>query len=196
MSTEFLFALVIAYLFGSVNSAIIYCRIRKLPDPRTKGSSNPGATNVYRIGGKSAAIVVLLFDVFKGVIPTWGSYYFGVASEQIGFVAVACCLGHMFPIFFRFQGGKAVATAFGCLLPIGLSLGAILFATWLLVFRVSGYSSLSAITAVALAPLATFYISPKFVIAVSMLSILIILRHFPNIIRLIKGEEPKSKYRL
>ncbi len=196
MPAEFLMIILIAYLFGSVNSAIIFSKIKRLPDPRTKGSANPGATNIYRIAGKRAAATVFVFDVFKGVIPTWGSYYLGLEPFQIGVTAIACCLGHMFPIFFGFKGGKAVATAFGCLLPVGVSLGAILLATWLLMFKLTGYSSLSAIIAVGLSPVATFYISPKYTLPVGMLALLVILRHIPNILRLINGTEPKSKLRL
>lgn len=196
MPVEFFIILLIAYLFGSVNSAIIYTKIKGHPDPRSKGSANPGATNVYRIAGKRAAATVFLFDVFKGVIPTWGSYYLGLEPFEIGVTAIACCLGHMFPIFFGFRGGKAVATAFGCLLPVGVSLGGLMFATWLLMFKLTGYSSLSAIVAVGLSPVATFYISPKYTLPVAMLSILIIVRHTPNIIRLLNGTEPKSKLRL
>jgi len=196
MPIEFLLTILLSYLVGSINSAIIYSKIKGLPDPRSKGSNNPGATNIYRIAGKHAAIMVLIFDVFKGILPTWGSYYLGFENYQIGVVAIACCLGHMYPVFFQFQGGKAVATAFGCLLPVGLSLGASLLAIWLLVFRVTGYSSLSAIVSVACSPLLTYFISPKYTLAVTMLAILIIVRHSPNIIRLLSGKEPKSRLRL
>ena len=196
MPIEFLLTILLAYLMGSINSAIIYSKIRSLPDPRTKGSHNPGATNIYRIAGKRAAAMVMIFDVLKGVIPTWGSYYLSFEPHQIGMVAIACCLGHMYPIFFRFQGGKAVATAFGCLLPVGLSLGASLLAIWLLVFRLTGFSSLSAIIAVACSPFITYLVSPKYTMAVGMLAVIIIARHSPNIIRLLNGTEPKSKLRL
>ena len=196
MPIEFLIAVVLAYLTGALNSAIIYSKIHGLPDPRSKGSHNPGATNIYRIAGKNAAIMVLLFDVLKGIIPTWGSYYLGFEPYQIGVVAIACCLGHMYPVFFQFKGGKAVATSFGCLLPVGLSLGASLLAIWLLVFRFTGYSSLSAIAAVSSAPFLTYVISPKYTLAVTMLAILVIVRHSPNILRLLNGTEPKSNLRI
>lgn len=196
MSAEFFLTLIATYLLGSVNSAIIYCKLWRLPDPRTKGSFNPGATNVYRIAGKTAAIQVLIFDVLKGIIPSWGSYYLGFTTLEIGAVALACCLGHMFPIFFRFQGGKAVATALGCLLPVGSTLAFTLLGTWMLVFRLTGYSSLSAIVSVGISPLVTYLTSPKYTIAVTMLALLIIARHIPNIIRLINGDEPKSNLRV
>ena len=196
MAIEFLLTILFSYLMGSLNSAIIYSKLTGLPDPRSKGSHNPGATNIYRIGGKRAAIMVLFFDIFKGILPTWGSYYLGFENYQIGVVAIACCLGHMYPIFFQFQGGKAVATAFGCLLPVGLSLGASLLAIWLLVFRLTGYSSLSAIVSVACSPIITYFISPKYTVAVTMLAVIIIARHTPNIVRLLSGKEPKSKLRI
>jgi acyl phosphate:glycerol-3-phosphate acyltransferase len=196
MSVDFFMILVAAYLIGSVNFAILVSRFSALPDPRTQGSQNPGATNMYRIGGKSTAVKVLSLDVVKGIIPTWGSYYLGLSPNEIGITAIACCLGHMFPIFHRFQGGKAVATAFGCLLPVGLSLGAVLFISWVVVLKITGYSSLAAIVAVSLSPLVTYLIAPKYTLAVTMLAVFIILRHTPNILRLLRNEEPKSRQRL
>lgn len=196
MSAEFFITLIAAYLTGSINSAIIYCKIWRLPDPRSKGSNNPGATNVYRIAGKAAAAQVLIFDVLKGILPTWGSYYLGFNNIEIGAIAIACCLGHMFPVYFRFQGGKAVATALGCLLPVGLTLAFTLLGAWMIVFRLTGYSSLSAIVAVGISPVVTYFISPKYTVSVTMLALLIIARHIPNIIRLLNGEEPKSNLRV
>jgi len=182
---------VAAYLLGSISSAILVCRLLNLPDPRTSGSKNPGATNVYRIGGKSAAITVLVFDILKGAIPVWGAYFLKVEPLYLGVIALATCLGHMYPIFFNFKGGKAVATAFGVLLPIGLDLGGLLVLTWLSVAKFTRYSSLAAITAVCLAPFYTWLLKPIYTYPVIMLSALIIFRHRENIIRLIKGTEPK-----
>ncbi len=196
MSIDFLLTILAAYLIGSINFAILVSKTKHLPDPRTQGSHNPGATNMYRIAGKKTAISVLCLDVVKGIVPTWGSYYLGHEPSQIGLIAIACCLGHMFPIYFRFKGGKAVATAFGCLLPVGLSLGAVLFGAWLVTLKLTGYSSLAAIVAVGISPLVTYFIAPKYVLPVTMLAVLIVLRHIPNIIRLVQGEEPKSKQRI
>lgn len=196
MSFYFLLIITFAYLLGSINSAIIVSKINQLPDPRTKGSSNPGATNIYRIAGRNLALLVLAFDTIKGIIATWGSYYLGFTPVEIGLTAIACCLGHMYPIFFGFKGGKGVATAFGCLLPVGFSLGIALLVVWLTVFRISGYSSLSAIIAVGMAPIATWVISEKYIMPVLMLAILIIVRHTPNIYRLLNGTEPKSNQKL
>ena len=181
--------LVSAYLLGSISSAILICRLFGLPDPRSHGSSNPGATNVYRLGGKLPAVLVLVFDILKGTIPVWGSYFLGIEPFYLGLIGVAACLGHIFPLYFGFKGGKAVATAFGAMLPIGLGLAGLLIATWGLVVYLSGYSSLGAIVAVGLAPLFTYLIKPAYTIPVAMLSVLIILRHKGNIVRLVRGKE-------
>lgn len=95
-----------AYLLGSVSSAVLICRLLKLPDPRSVGSNNPGATNVLRIGGRGAAVSVLLCDMLKGTIPVWGGYFLGIDPIILGVIAIAACLGHMYPIFFHFKGGK------------------------------------------------------------------------------------------
>ncbi|NOU52390.1 glycerol-3-phosphate 1-O-acyltransferase PlsY [Pseudoalteromonas sp. JBTF-M23] len=182
---------VCAYLIGSISSAVLVCRVFALPDPRFSGSQNPGATNVLRLGGKLPAILVLVFDILKGTIPVWGAYFLQIEPIWLGAVAVAACLGHIYPIFFHFNGGKAVATAFGALLPIGLSLGGLLISTWLFVLWLTRYSSLAAITAVSLAPLYTWWIKPIYTLPVSFLTVLIIFRHRENIKRLLKGKEPK-----
>lgn len=191
------FALMIAaYLLGSISSAVLVCKVLNLPDPRTTGSKNPGATNVYRIGGKWAAISVLIFDILKGAIPVWGAYFINVEPLYLGVIALATCLGHMFPIFFNFKGGKAVATAFGVLLPIGLDLGGLLILTWLTTLKFTRFSSLAAIVAVSFAPFYTWLLKPIYTYPVIMLSVLIIMRHKANIIRLIKGTEPKVNTKL
>lgn len=183
--------IVVAYLVGSISSAILICRILDLPDPRSTGSNNPGATNVLRISNKPTAAVVLILDILKGTIPVWGAYFLKVEPLYLGIVAVAACLGHMYPIFFKFKGGKAVATAFGVLLPIGLDLGFLLIATWYAVAKLTRLSSLAAIVTVSLAPLYTWLLKPLYVYPVLMLSILIIFRHHDNISRLLKGTENK-----
>ena len=180
-----------AYLIGSVSSAVLVCQLFKLPDPRFSGSNNPGATNVLRLGGKLPAALVLTFDILKGTIPVWGAYFLGVEPNWLGAIAVAACLGHIYPVFFHFNGGKAVATAFGALLPIGLSLGGLLIATWAIVVWLTRYSSLGAIITVALAPIYTWLIKPLYTVPVSFLTVLIIFRHRTNIKRLLQGKEPK-----
>ena len=183
---------VLAYLLGSISSAILVSRLFKLPDPRTNGSNNPGATNVYRLGGALPACLVLIFDILKGTIPVWGAYFLKLEPLELGLIAVAACLGHMYPLFFSFKGGKAVATAFGSLLPIGLSLGGLLIGTWLIIVAITRYSSLAALVAVTLAPLYTWWIKPLYTLPVTFITLLIIIRHRTNIVRLFKGEEPKG----
>ena len=180
-----------AYLLGSVSSAVLVSKLFRLPDPRLHGSGNPGATNVLRLGGKLPAILVLLFDILKGTIPVWGSYFLKIEPLFLGLIAICACVGHIFPLFFGFKGGKAVATAFGAMMPIGLDLAGLLIASWLIIVALSGYSSLAAILTVTLAPLFTWFIKPLYTIPVLMLSILIIVRHRENIVRLWEGKESK-----
>ncbi|NRQ44240.1 glycerol-3-phosphate 1-O-acyltransferase PlsY [Rheinheimera sp. YQF-2] len=180
-----------AYLLGSVSSAVLVSKLFRLPDPRLHGSGNPGATNVLRLGGKLPAILVLLFDILKGTIPVWGSYFLKIEPLFLGLIAICACVGHIFPLFFGFKGGKAVATAFGAMMPIGLDLAGLLIASWLIIVALSGYSSLAAILTVTLAPLFTWFIKPLYTIPVLMLSILIIVRHRENIVRLWRGKESK-----
>ncbi|WP_115717634.1 glycerol-3-phosphate 1-O-acyltransferase PlsY [Gallaecimonas mangrovi] len=185
----------VAYLMGSVSSAVIICHLFRLPDPRRNGSGNPGATNVLRLGGKLPAILVLIGDVLKGIIPVWGSYFLHIDAIWLGIIAIAACLGHIFPIFFHFRGGKGVATAFGAMLPIGLSLAGMQILTWLLLVVITRLSSLAAVLTAMLSPLFTWFIKPAYVIPVAMLSLLIIIRHKDNLRRLWNGTEPKMKFR-
>lgn len=182
-----------AYLVGSISSAILVCRLFGVGDPRAQGSHNPGATNVLRIAGKLPAVLVLVFDILKGTVSVWGAYFLGLNPFELGLVAVAVCLGHIFPLFFGFSGGKAVATAFGALLPIGLDLSLLLIAIWLTVLYCTAYSSLAAVITVSLAPFITWFIKAEYAVPVAMLALLIISRHKDNLIRLIKGLEPKIK---
>ncbi|TFH91454.1 glycerol-3-phosphate 1-O-acyltransferase PlsY [Vibrio ouci] len=183
--------IIIAYLLGSISSAVLICRILRLPDPRGVGSNNPGATNVLRIGGKKAAVSVLLCDMLKGTIPVWGGYFLGIEPVILGVIAIAACLGHMYPLFFHFKGGKGVATALGAIAPIGLDLTGMIIATWLTMAVLFRYSSLAAIVTVLLAPFYTWMVKPQYTLPVAMLCCLIIFRHHQNIKRLFEGTEPK-----
>ena len=191
------FTMVIAaYLIGSISSAILLCKALGLPDPRTFGSKNPGATNILRISNKAVALTVLILDVLKGTIPVWGAYFLKIEPIYLGLIGVAACLGHMYPIFFGFKGGKAVATALGTLLPIGFILGGLLVVSWLAVVKVTKYSSLGAIVTVSLAPIYVYLLKPVYVYPTLMLSALIIFRHRDNILRLLNGSENKISHKI
>lgn len=188
--------IIFAYLCGSISSAILVCRLAKLPDPRTQGSGNPGATNVLRVGGKAAAASVLVFDILKGMLPVWLAYKLNVTPMYLGLTAIAACVGHIYPVFFRFKGGKGVATALGAIAPIGWDLTGLMTGTWLLTVLLSGYSSLGAIVSALIAPFYVWWFKPQFTFPVAMLSCLILLRHHDNIQRLWRGQETKIWTRL
>ena len=183
--------IILAYLGGSISSAVLVCRCYGLPDPRENGSHNPGATNVLRLGGRSAAILVFVCDMSKGTVPVYLAWYLGITPFFLGLIGVAACLGHMYPLFFHFQGGKGVATALGTMLPIGLDMGAMMLTTWVVVLLLSGYSSLAALVAALLAPLYTYWLNPEYTMPVAMLCALVVYRHRENIIRLLNGQEDK-----
>ncbi len=191
MSVFAIFYMIIAYLLGSISSAVLICRLAKLPDPRTHGSNNPGATNVLRVGGKLPALFVLIFDVAKGMLPVWLGYYLALKPFELGMVALAACIGHIFPIFFKFKGGKGVATAFGAIAPIGWAVTGSMLGTWLFVFLISGYSSLSAVISALLVPFYVWWFRPEFTFPVALVCCLLIYRHHENIQRLWRGQEDK-----
>ncbi|OUY18741.1 acyl-phosphate--glycerol-3-phosphate O-acyltransferase [Yersinia pestis subsp. microtus bv. Altaica] len=191
MSAIALGMIIFAYLCGSISSAILVCRVARLPDPRTHGSGNPGATNVLRIGGRTAAVAVLLFDILKGMLPGWIAYLLHIPPLYFGLTAIAACLGHIYPVFFHFKGGKGVATAFGAIAPIGWDLTGLMTGTWLLTVLLSGYSSLGAIVSALIAPFYVWWFKPQFTFPVAMLSCLILMRHHDNIQRLWRGKEGK-----
>lgn len=190
--TAFSLAMIIlAYLGGSISSAVLVSRLYGLPDPREHGSHNPGTTNVLRLGGRTAALWVLLCDMLKGTLPVYLAWYLRLPPFTLGLIGVAACLGHMYPLFFHFRGGKGVATALGTMMPIGLDMGAMMLATWLLVLVGTGYSSLAALIAALLAPLYTYWLKPEYTLPVAMLCCLIIYRHHENIHRLLNGQEDR-----
>lgn len=182
-----------AYLLGSVSSAIIVCRLMGLPDPRTQGSNNPGATNVLRIGGKKAAAVTLLGDSLKGLTPMLIGHLLGASPAVLAATGLAAFLGHLYPLFFGFRGGKGVATALGVQLglywPIGLSVAAI----WLFVAKVLKISSLSALICMALAPVIVwlFWPAPVLIGAQVLITLILFWRHRSNIQNLVSGKEDK-----
>lgn len=189
MSAIALLMILSAYLIGSISSAVIVCRAFGLDDPRLRGSGNPGTTNVYRLGGWVPSLVTLVMDVLKGMLPVWGSYYLGLDPIVLAVVAMAACLGHIYPLYFDFKGGKAVATALGAMFPIAWEMAILLIVTWVVVFAISRVSSLAALITVSLAPLYAFMIKPQYTVPAIMLTLLIIWRHRTNIKRLWNGDE-------
>ena len=180
-----------AYLVGSVSSAIVVCRAMGLPDPRTQGSNNPGATNVLRIGGKKAAAVTLFGDWLKGLLPLLAGHALGVSTTTMALAGLAAFFGHLYPVFFGFQGGKGVATAlgvqFGLSLPLGLAVGGL----WLFMALVVKISSLSALVSMALAPFFLWWLwpDPWLVGMQIVITLTLFWRHRSNIRNLLEGKE-------
>ena len=191
-----LLIILFAYLVGSVSSGIIVSQIFNLPDPRTIGSKNPGATNVMRSGNKKAAIFTLLGDLLKAILVLTLAEYLGFNDLIIVCVALAVLIGHIYPIFYKFQGGKGVATAIGILIFLNFKLALIVASIWLLVFGIWRYSSLAAIVAAISAPIiATFILRDQslYCIAFTLITIIILFKHQANIRKLLSGTELKFK---
>ena len=195
-------AAVAAYLVGSLSFAVIVSRAMGLNDPRTFGSKNPGATNVLRSGSKVAAIVTLLLDALKGWLPVvlvqWYGKPHGLEDGTVALVGLAAFLGHLFPVFFRFVGGKGVATALGVLVGISGWLGLATMATWLIIAYFFRYSSLASLAAALFAPVyyifgdgVAWYMDQWILMSVAVMSVLLMWRHAENISRLIKGTESR-----
>ena len=190
--------IVAAYLLGSVAFGIIVSKLFGLPDPRTVGSGNPGATNVLRSGKKLAAALTLLGDVVKGWLPVWLALQSDMLMWVVASVGLAVFFGHLYPIFYKFKGGKGVATALGVMLAISPLLGLAAVITWIVVFAVSRYSSLGAIVAAALAPVYAWFLLSHadnlldvsgYVLAVFVMAVMLIWRHRSNIQKLLAGTE-------
>jgi len=180
-----------AYLLGSLSSAIIVCKMMGLPDPRTLGSNNPGATNVLRFGGKKAAVIALLGDMIKGAIPVLIAKFLGVENLTLGLVGFAAFIGHLYPVFFNFKGGKGVATAFGVYLALYWQMGLVVIACWLIVAKVFRISSLAALIASAFAPVIIWYFTKNmdWVVITLVITVMLTWRHRSNIQNLISGSE-------
>jgi glycerol-3-phosphate acyltransferase PlsY len=201
--------LIVAYLLGSISFAILVARLYRLPDPRSHGSGNPGATNMLRTGKKSAAALTLLGDALKGslavLLAQWVTATYDLPNYVPYLAALAAFLGHLFPIFFGFKGGKGVATALGVLLALDIRLGGLTILTWGLVFAITRVSSLSALVAATLAPVYGYYLlangqdkGPESLFLagiLAVLSVLVLARHRSNIRKLISGEESAFKKR-
>ncbi len=198
-------AVVLAYLLGSLSFAVIVSRVMGLKDPRSYGSHNPGATNVLRSGSKKAAIATLLLDGLKGWLPVvlvkWFGADYGLGDGTMAAVAFAAFLGHLFPIFFKFQGGKGVATAAGALLGIEWLLGLATLATWLIIAYFTRYSSLASMVSAAFAPVfylfgdrAAWYTERSVLLAIFMIGLLLVFRHRENINKLVSGKESRLSF--
>jgi len=187
--------ILLAYLMGSLSTAIIYCKVAGLPDPRSQGSGNPGATNVLRFGGKKVAIIVLLGDLLKGLIPVLLAKWLGLSAAAIVLVGIAAFLGHLYPVFFRFKGGKGVATALGILLGISGWVGLLVLVTWFFVAFISRLSSLSALVAAVFSPFFVYLLmpEPEYILLAILLAILLIWRHRSNIQKIMNGTESKNR---
>ncbi len=197
-----LFATLGAYLVGSLSFAVIVSALMGLNDPRTYGSKNPGATNVLRSGSKPAAVVTLLMDAAKGWLPMvlvlWFGKPYGLGDGTLALVGLAAFLGHLFPVFFRFQGGKGVATALGVLFGIHWGLGLATALTWLIIAWFFRYSSLASLVAAIFAPVyyifgdgVAWYTEKSVLLAVVVMALLLVWRHALNISRLVKGTESR-----
>lgn len=184
----------LAYLLGSVNTAIIVCQLMKLPDPRTEGSKNPGATNVLRIGGRNAAFVVLGADILKGLIAVWIAAIFGISGFGLGLVALGATLGHIFPVLYGFQGGKGVATALGGIVGLSFPIGIVCAVAWIVTVFITRYSSLSSLIAVSIAPILLLFINPGYFVPALLIAGVVAWRHLENIARLRLGTENKMDF--
>jgi glycerol-3-phosphate acyltransferase PlsY len=190
MST--IIAIVVAYLLGSVSTSIILCKFIGKEDIRTKGSGNPGATNMLRVMGKKLALVTLLGDVLKGVIAVLIARLLMQHGFHLGICAFAVCLGHMFPLFHKFKGGKGVATGIGAILALSPILGLAVIVTWLVVAAIFRYSSLAALAASGLAPIyALFLTRPSYFFGLAAITAVLFYRHHDNIKRLWHKQESK-----
>ena len=188
-------AIMLTYLSGSLCAAVIVCQLFGLSDPRDSGSNNPGATNVLRLHGKKFAIMVLLADMLKATIPIAFANVLGLAPVYLAWMGFAAVLGHMYPIFFKFKGGKGVATTLGAYLGINPLLGFIALLVWIGVAKLKGYSSLASLTAAISTPFIAlgFYHDTNILYPLMGISVLVIAKHHNNIERLIHGEEGKIK---
>lgn len=193
----FILFLFLGYLLGSLSSAVLVCRVMKLPDPRTQGSNNPGATNVMRIGGKKAAYLTFLGDFLKGLLPVLFAKWLSVNEWAIAGAALGAFTGHLYPLYFQFKGGKGIATLVGVLLAINPLLVVMFGLSWLIILKVSGYVSLASLIAATLTTLFSFIAGFSHLISglLIILNLLIFLRHHENIKKLLAGKENHFKQR-
>jgi len=184
--------IVLSYLVGSISSAIIVCKLMRLPDPRSTGSGNPGATNVLRVGGKKAAAITLAGDMLKGLLPVLIAQLLHVSELGLALIGFAAFIGHLFPVFFGFKGGKGVATMLGILFGFHWAVGLATALSWLVIAKVFKISSLAALIATVLAPFYVLLIvgsNKPMIIATAVMTLILFWRHRSNIQNLLSGKE-------
>lgn len=191
----FIISAIFAYLLGSISCAVLVAKWFNLPDPRTQGSGNPGATNMLRVGGKKAAIIVLVGDAFKGLLAVLIGRLLGAEGFWLGMVGLIAVVGHIYPVFFKFKGGKGVATAAGVLFGLSFIVAIVTLITWVVVAAVSRYSSLASLLSAGLAPI-YLLIGGHFAYFIPMVlvTVLIAWKHSANIERLRSGVENKLNF--
>ncbi len=184
-----------AYLLGSISSAVLVSQLLRLPDPRVEGSGNPGATNVLRLGGKFPAALTLIGDVAKGIVPVVAASILTGDSTAVAAAALMAFLGHLYPVYFRFKGGKGVATALGAYLGLSVPIFVGAGLTWLAVALISRYSSLASLLAMLSAPVCAWFFLHDISIAsaTGIIFVFVLIRHRTNIQRLVSGQESRIK---
>lgn len=182
-----------AYLLGSISSAILVCRVMGYPDPRNVGSNNPGATNVLRVAGKPAAALTLIGDVLKGIVPVLIARLVDLPALMVALIGLMAVIGHIFPVFFDFRGGKGIATAFGLIFVLNGITGLITAAIWLGIFFATRISSLASMLAFITMPIVIHLREPDIFWPMLILTIVLLVRHRDNIMRLYKGQESHFK---
>ena len=191
LATSDLLMLTAAYLLGSISSAVLVCRLFQLPDPRSAGSHNPGATNVWRTGSHRAGVITLLADIFKGALPVWLALQLHFADDTVALCALAAMLGHLFPIYSRFHGGKGVATFIGSCIALEPLLALYQISLWLVLTKLFRRSSLASIGTALVTPLLCYSLNPDDLVILSLMALLLIGRHHSNIRQLLQGTEPR-----
>ncbi|KOR30412.1 acyl-phosphate glycerol 3-phosphate acyltransferase [Achromatium sp. WMS2] len=188
-------SIIASYMLGSISSAVIVCKILKLPDPRSQGSGNPGATNVLRTGNKKAAAITLIGDSLKGLLPMLIAQIYQAEPTLLAGIGLGAFLGHLYPIWFNFRGGKGVATALGVQIGLDWMFGGIIAISWLIIAKLTRISSLAALISMSLAPIALWLLHPKLELLFMqiIISILLLWRHHDNMARLISGAEATIK---
>lgn len=199
MNFLYILTIILAYFIGSVSTAILICKILRYPDPRQLGSKNPGTTNVLRIAGHNVAIGVLIIDIFKGMIPVYIGYYLNFPSFYLNIITISVCIGHMYPIFFKFYGGKGVATALGAItMMVGrenIDIFIVMISTWIITIILFKYASLSSIITAIITPSYIWCFHIQYFLSTIVISCLIIIRHSDNIKRLWHNQETLTWWR-